>query len=441
MVPDRPATTQKNSLSWKSQVPISNIQTNTEKEQLKNRTQITQLVGEGLIVWGPTGCVLCCLPFSVFFRLTVVWSLAFRSCVSAANVEMSHTFASPHLGAYTVGMTQYTIDINGGERRATVAGGQSVLAALKTDGIFLPSVCGGKGFCGRCRSRFTSEVGQAPNAAEQKRLSEEELASGVRLACQVTVDRDLAMEVDPELLVAQKYSAVVDRIQDMTHDIKQLRLTLTEPTAMDYRPGHYIQLESQPYGSQETSVSRAYSLSSVPGSSDALEVMIRKVPDGISTTWVFEHLVEGTAVTITGPHGEFAISDSDAPMVWIAGGSGMSPFWSMVRQLQRDGNRRPVRYFFGAVNREDLFLVDELEAIAAACDWFEFYPVLSAKDAAARGWTGLTGLVTEAVDAIISPDPEAEAYLCGSPGMCNACLDVLASKSIPLSQTYFDKFA
>ena len=338
-------------------------------------------------------------------------------------------------------MKQYTIDINDGERRATVAAGQSVLAALKTDGIFLPSVCGGKGMCGRCRSRFTSDLSQPPNAAEQKRLSDDELAGGVRLACQVTVDRDLAMEVDPQLLLAQKYSAVVERIEDMTHDIKQLRLRLTEPATMDYRPGQYIQLESQPYGQQESIVSRAYSLSSTPGDSGTIEVMIRKVPDGISTTWVFEHLVEGQAVTITGPHGEFAISDSDAPMVWIAGGSGMSPFWSMVRQLRRGGNRRPVRYFFGAVNREDLFLVEELEAIAAACDWFEFYPVLSAEDAADRGWTGLTGLVTEAVDAIISPDPSAEAYLCGSPGMCNACLDVLASKSIPLSQTYFDKFA
>ena len=338
-------------------------------------------------------------------------------------------------------MTQYTIDINDGERRATVAEGQSVLAALKSEGIFLPSVCGGRGMCGRCRSRFAGPVGAPPNDAERKRLSDEELASGVRLACQITVDRDLAMEVDPQLLLAQKYSAVVDRIDDMTHDIKRLRLTLTQPATMDYRPGQYIQLESQPYGEQQTIVSRAYSLASVPGDSDTLEVMIRKVPDGISTTWVFEHLVEGTTVTITGPHGEFAISDSDAPMVWIAGGSGMSPFWSMVRQLRRDGNRRPVRYFFGAVNRDDLFLVEELEAISAACDWFEFYPVLSGENAAARGWTGLTGLVTEAVDAILSPDPSAEAYLCGSPGMCNACLDVLASKSIPRSQTYFDKFA
>jgi Na+-transporting NADH:ubiquinone oxidoreductase subunit F len=118
----------------------------------------------------------------------------------------------------------------------------------------------------------------------------------------------------------------------------------------------------------------------------------------------------------------------------------MAPFWSMVRHLKEVGNDRPVKYFFGAVQRRDLFYVEELRELAKELDWFEYYPALSAP-AEEDNWDGDVGLITEVVDKYVEQDTEAEGYLCGSPGMCDAACKVLNAKGITNDRIFFDKFA
>ena len=155
---------------------------------------------------------------------------------------------------------------------------------------------------------------------------------------------------------------------------------------------------------------------------------------------MFEHLSEGDDVTLTGPYGEFRMSDTDAEMVWIAGGSGMAPFWSIIRHMQQRGIRRKCTYFFGAVQKRDLFLVEELRRMEQELDWFTFVPALSAP-ADEDQWEGETGLITEVVDRRVSNGADQEAYLCGSPGMIDAAIRVLQAKGVTEDNTFYDKFA
>ena len=143
---------------------------------------------------------------------------------------------------------------------------------------------------------------------------------------------------------------------------------------------------------------------------------------------------------MSGPFGEFRLSDADREMVWIAGGSGMAPFWSMIRQMKRDGVSRETTYFFGAVQKRDLFLLDELHELESELPWFRFVPALSGPAEEDR-WDGEQGLITEVVDRNIEEGTEAEGYLCGSPGMIDAATKVLQHKGIPESRTFFDTFA
>jgi len=332
-----------------------------------------------------------------------------------------------------------TIDLNEGLRRLEVARGDTLLATLRAQGIAIPSVCGGRGICARCKLHVPAGAGP-PTSKELSRLTPEELAAGVRLSCQVRVRNDLSVLVPEELLGARNYRGVVERIRDLTYDIKELRIRLTEPAEIEFVSGQYVELEAPACGANPEPVYRAYSMSSAPERRDAIELIIRLVPGGICTTWVFTELAEGDEVTFSGPYGKFRLTDSDRDMVWVAGGSGMAPFWSMVRHLRDIGGKRRCTCFFGAVAARDVFLLDELRALEKELDWFTFVPALSAS-VAGDEWDGETGLITEVLDRRVDDGSELEAYLCGSPGMIHAAGEVLERKGISPERTFYDEFA
>ena len=232
----------------------------------------------------------------------------------------------------------------------------------------------------------------------------------------------------------------MESLIDLTHDIKQLRIKLVEPESIEFISGQYVQLRAPAYGDNPEPVYRAYSVSSSPNDKSAIELIIRKVPDGICTTYVFEHLKEGDEVFFNGPYGDFRLSENDKEMMWIAGGSGMAPFWSLVRYMDEEGIERPCTYFFGALQQRDLFFLDELAEFEKKHEWFKFLPALSKPDEGSE-WDGESGLITEVVDKHMGDGKEKEGYLCGSPGMIDASVKVLTGNGMPEEQVYFDKFA
>lgn len=340
---------------------------------------------------------------------------------------------------YLTNYGQCKIDINQGRRTVEVRGGETLLSTLRNQDIFIPSACGGKGTCALCKVKVLD--GGGPHApTETPLLSPEEIAHGVRISCQCKVRNDMQIMLPEEMLSVREYRGRVERIRDLTHDIKELRIKLVEPEAITFRPGQFVQLETPAYGRNPEPVFRAYSISSMPQESGYLELIIRLVPGGICTTWVFQHLKEGDEVSFAGPFGEFGLSDTDKAMVWIAGGSGMAPFWSLVRHMQAQGIARPTTYFFGAVKKRDLFLVDELRQLEKELPWFRYVPALSAPDAA-DNWDGEKGLITEVVGRHVQPGQDVEGYLCGSPGMIDAAIKVLHERGVSDDKIFYDKFA
>ncbi len=330
-----------------------------------------------------------------------------------------------------------TIDINAGDMQLTVATGQTLFDALKENNIQLPSLCGGEGLCGFCKVKVLNDVGE-PNAAEQGHLSKDQLADGIRLGCQVTLTGDIAIELPRDLLGVQTFAATVDAIEPMTHDIHRVRMTLNDGE-MAFSAGQYVKLEVPASIAGQEDVSRAFSLASNPAETGRADLIIRRVPNGLCTNWVFNDLAVGEAVSFAGPFGEFQLSDTDREMVWVAGGSGLSPFVAMLHELVHAGATRPCRLFFGAVAKRDLYLLDWLADFEKTHEWFSFIPALSVP-ADEDAWTGETGLITEVLDRHLAENSEAEAYLCGSPGMLAACVEVLCGKGIPADRTFFDEF-
>lgn len=331
------------------------------------------------------------------------------------------------------------IDINNGKRELTVEGGGNLLGALVAEGIFIPSACGGRGSCGYCKCKISAGGGPVL-PTETGWLSPDEMKNDIRLSCQVKVREDLQIHIPDELFLVKQFEGVVTEITPLTYDIKQIRIKLIEPDSIEFVTGQYMQLTVPEYGDVDESVYRAYSLSSHQYEKNEVEFIIRYAPEGISTTWVHQYLKKGDRVLLNGPHGEFCLHESDREIIMIAGGSGLAPFKGMLNQMAIDQNPRPTRFFFGAISRKDLYHLDLMAELETKNPHFRFIPALS-KPEPADDWQGETGLITEVVDRHVTDVSRSEAYLCGSPGMVDACIEVLKKKGLSPDLIFYDKFS
>ncbi|MFP4113036.1 MAG: NADH:ubiquinone reductase (Na(+)-transporting) subunit F [Spirochaetota bacterium] len=340
---------------------------------------------------------------------------------------------------------ELVIDINNGKRELNIRGGAPLLQTLAESGIFVPSACGGRGSCGACKVKVLSDVG--PHLpTELPYLEKEEMEENVRLSCQIKVKENLQVEIPEALFNVQEYEGVVERIRDVTHDIKEVYVKLPEGKEVSFACGQYGQLEVPPYGKVKSATQRAYSMSSAPSDKNHLEFLVRLVPGGIVTSYVHEHLQEGRKVKVIAPFGDFNVKDTGATMICVAGGSGMAPFKSIFQNMIESGEieRREVWYFFGARTKKDLFYTDWLEELDRKYEKFHFIAALS-EPQEEDNWTGATGLITEVLAGYltdhINREQPLEGYLCGSPGMLDACMAVMREFQMSEDKIYFDKFA
>ncbi|MBN2315927.1 MAG: 2Fe-2S iron-sulfur cluster binding domain-containing protein [Sedimentisphaerales bacterium] len=325
------------------------------------------------------------------------------------------------------------------EKELTVNGGGSLLSILTAEKLFIPSACGGRGTCGLCKLKVLEGAGPLL-PTEEPYLDKDERSSNVRLACQVKVRNALKIEIPKELLAIREYVCTCTDIQDLTHDMKLFRFELVEPKTIDYIPGQYIQLLTPVYEKSREEVYRAYSIASDPADKSAIELIIRLVPGGICTTYCFDYLTVGDEVRMNGPYGEFRLSETEAPMVFIAGGSGMAPIKCILHEMKNTGNQRKAVYYFGANVVKELCLEDLMGQFESDLADFTFVPVVASPEEG-ENWEGQRGLVTHAVEKTLKDAGTCEAYLCGSPGMIDASVEVLKKLGVAEDRIFYDKFA
>ncbi|MBT1247767.1 MULTISPECIES: 2Fe-2S iron-sulfur cluster binding domain-containing protein [unclassified Thermosipho (in: thermotogales)] len=330
------------------------------------------------------------------------------------------------------------ININNGKKTLKVQGGRPLLFTLASENIFIPSACGGRGSCGACKVKVLSDVGEYL-PTELPYMSKEEIAQNIRLSCQIKVKKNLKIELPEELFNVKKFKGTVISLKNVTHDIKEVKLKLSEE--INFKAGQYVQLVIPPYDKIKQPTQRAYSIASTPSKKDEIELLIRLVPGGIATTYVHNYLKEGDVLEVIGPFGEFYMRDTKKDMICVAGGSGMAPIKSIIFDMyEKNILDRNVWYFFGARTEKDLFYVELFRKLEKVWDKFHFIPALSEPQ---KDWDGEVGLITDVMvkylETVVDKETEKEGYLCGSPGMINACETLLKKHGI--NEVYYDKFA
>lgn len=346
------------------------------------------------------------------------------------------------------------LSINSGDREIEVKPGSSLLTALSTQKIFLPSACGGGGTCAMCKCKVL-EGGGALLPTEAGQVTKAEAKEGIRLACQLKVKEDMVLDIEPEILDIKKYECTVRSNDNVATFIKELVVELPKGEKLDFRAGGYIQIDVPAYknlsyksfevdeeyrgdwdtfkqwdlvANNDEPCFRAYSMANYPLEDDIIILNIRiaspppgtSYPPGVCSSYVFD-LKPGDKITISGPYGEFFAKETDREMCFIGGGAGMAPMRSHIYdQLKRIGTNRTVTFWYGGRSRRELFYMEEFQELEKQFPNFKLYVALS-DPLPEDNWEGHTGFIHQVVlDEYLDKheDPtEIEYYLCGPPIM------------------------
>jgi len=379
------------------------------------------------------------------------------------------------------------ITINNKEK-ITAPLGVTLLNALQTQGIFLPSACGGSGTCGQCRCRVVEGGGEIL-PTEKGHFSRREQLENWRLGCQVKVKGDLSIIIPESIFGIKEWECEVVSNHNVASFIKELKVTLPAGERLDFEPGSYSQIRIPPYDTirfsdmiidekykpewdrldmwslsvkNDEETVRAYSMANYPAEGDIIMLNVRiatppvdkatgkwmKVPPGIASSYIFT-LKPGDKVKISGPYGDFhPIYDSKREMMWIGGGAGMAPLRSQIMHMTKTlrTTDRKMSFFYGARALNEAFYLEDFWELEKEFPNFSFHLALDRPDpeADAAGVKYTPGFVHQVIYETylkFHEEPEEiEYYMCGPGPMANAVKRMLDDLGVPPEMLMFDDF-
>ncbi len=345
-------------------------------------------------------------------------------------------FLVPWLPPKRRGTAAETAQITYGPAGKTVSArfGETLLDAGLRQGINLPYECRNGG-CGVCKC--TVVRGKVdPGLYQPTALSAEELAQGKVLLCSASALEDVkvAYELNAVEKTFREYRASVVRMEKLTHDVMRVLLKLPDGQQIPFKAGQYINIILDD-GQQ-----RAFSFANPPHEAEFIELQIRLVPGGRFTTHVFESMKLDDELRFEGPLGDFALRESERPIVFVAGATGFAPVKSMVEDAFKRGLKRPIHLYWGVKQLRDLYLPELPYLWAKEHENFHFIPVLS-EPVPEDNWQGRTGLVHEAILADFPELKGHEIYACGSVKMVEAIFPFLKKQGAEDGACFSDAFS
>jgi NAD(P)H-flavin reductase/ferredoxin len=333
---------------------------------------------------------------------------------------------------------QISVTVRPTGKSFAASGKESILNEALAAGIPFPHSCT-VGTCGTCKTKLLSgKVRELTDAAVV--LSAEELRARYILPCQSLPRTSLELEVEgladmpDHPLVEAQGRITLQRL--LTHDTMEVRLKLDRP--LEYTAGQYVELRLP-----EHSGPRAYSCSVSPSrrQQDQVDFFIRRIPGGAFTEWLFGGDRIGADVTAVGPFGNLWLRPGNAPVLCVAGGSGLAPVKALLEAASDEEVDRDFVLVFGARQERDLYCLKDVERMQAS--WgtrFRFIPILSDEDPSST-WTGARGLITDAVDGLDKAFlTSCDAYVCGPPPMVDAVEEQLRGMRIDTRFFFADRF-
>ena len=254
---------------------------------------------------------------------------------------------------------------------------------------------------------------------------------------EIKVSRKLGGTVAASVIAAEEYIRQLhpERLELCVADIieessstKTLRLVSKDNYLPPFLAGQYIALFLEVGGIR---TSRPYSISSQPNQVGYYDITIRRVENGLVSNYLLDEVNRGDTLISSGPAGNFYFNPliHKKTTVCIAGGSGITPFMSMVREIIECGLDRTVYLFYGSRTTEDVIFGDEITRLSQRFENIHFIPVI---EKPAEGYEGSCGFITRQVLREVLENTEDKSFfICGPQGLYDFCLPQVEDLGVP----------
>ena len=233
------------------------------------------------------------------------------------------------------------------------------------------------------------------------------------------------------------FDARVLRSVPLSEFTRHLELEVNGVTRFGFVPGQWLSVKANTPDGEE--ITRAYSIASPPSENGHVAFCLNRVQDGFMSNYLCS-LDEGATIAFQGPFGDFILRPPLRDTVFIATGTGIAPFRSMLHWLMAEDDRHQGRQFwllFGARGEQDIYYREEFERLAAEHANFHFLPTLSR---GAPAWKGLRGYVQEHLAEIVGARTDMHAYICGLDKMVKANRELLKNLGWDRTSIRYEKY-
>ena len=235
----------------------------------------------------------------------------------------------------------------------------------------------------------------------------------------------------------QTFTARLTRSRALSDQAKHLEFEMQGVSRFGFVAGQWLSLKHNKPDGEE--ITRAYSIASAPGGHNRIALCLNRVQDGFMSNFLCD-MKEGDELRAQGPFGDFILRPPMVDTLFIATGTGIAPFRSMLHWLLGDPARhhdRQLWLLFGNRTESDIYYHDEFQKLAGEHSNFHYLPTLS------RGgptWNGLRGYVQEHVTEIVGGRSDIHAYICGLNDMIKANRELLKSLGCNRRAIFYEKY-
>jgi len=322
---------------------------------------------------------------------------------------------------------------DGVSHRMHVAEGTGLVEAAAADGLTLLTDCS-NGQCGTCTGQLCSGTVRLEEY-DRAVLPDGDREAGSILPCVSSVDGPCVIELpyDFSEASAEEQPPISGRIAGITkvaEETMQLEIDIESPLV--FEPGQYVRM--RPPGQEQW---RSYSMAS-PSGHTRLVFYVRLVKGGMFSDWLSDSAEVGGEIELSVPRGSFFLRDEERPRLFVAGGTGLAPFLSMLASIADDParQRHSTTLLVGVRTAGHLFATDQLDACRVRLP--NLYISLAAETGQANGCR--PGYATDLI-AGLGLDPRTRVYLCGPPPMVDAGRNACVVAGIARNDVLCERFA
>lgn len=224
----------------------------------------------------------------------------------------------------------------------------------------------------------------------------------------------------------------VRAVIDETHDTKSIVFEVPEDLAeqFSYRPGQFLTLRLPIEGRY---VPRCYSMSSAPMLDDALRVTVKRVDKGRGSNWVCDRVQVGDSIELMPPSGLFSPRNLSQNFLLLAGGSGITPVFSILRTVLKQHQGNVVLFY---ANRDERSVIFKKDLQQLAAEYPDRLQVIHWLDSV-QGAPSQNQLAAWATPWVADA---GQAFICGPGPFMDAAQAAMIEAGMPAEQVHVERF-